>query len=253
MSLTLHATLADRLRALITSGEYAAGNLLPSETELAAQYEVSRSTVRQAINALVIDGLITSRPGVGHLVRATTTIVWQASDPERNTTTDGPGPQDSWSRSVRDQGHLPTEALSVLIEWPDRRVAECLRLGPQDPVVVRRRLRSVDGSPYSTSDSYYPQAIVAGTEIERPGDILPGVYAVFERLGRRWVSTVDRWTFRPPTRDETAQLRIARGVPVAEMARVSSDVDGTPVRLTLSVVPGDRHVIEYTHPEGARS
>lgn len=83
--------------------------------------------------------------------------------------------------------------------------------------------------------------------MEEPGDLTPGVYAIFDRLGRAWVRTVDQWTARAPTRDETIALGIPRGVAVAEVARRSFDRDGVPVRLSLFVLPGDRHVIEYEH------
>lgn len=61
----LPVLLADELRARIRSGEWSAGERLPTEAELGAQYEVSRSTVRQAVKALEGQGLVTSRHGKG--------------------------------------------------------------------------------------------------------------------------------------------------------------------------------------------
>jgi GntR family transcriptional regulator len=132
----------------------------------------------------------------------------------------------------------------------DERVARYLRLAPREPVVVRRRLRSVDGEPYSTADSYYPRSVVAGTAVELPEDVLPGVYAVFEQLGRPWVRTVDQWISRAPTREEIERLHIGRGISVAEVVRISYDADDIPLRLSLFVLPGDKHIVEYIHTQG---
>jgi len=49
-------------------------------------------------------------------------------------------------------------------------IATRLELADGEPAVVRRRLRFVDGQPYNTNDSYFPHAIVAGSEIARPGE-----------------------------------------------------------------------------------
>jgi GntR family transcriptional regulator len=248
MTEPVYATLAARLRRDITTGTLRPGDYLPSESTLVRDQAVSRGTVRRAIDELVAEGLVVSRNGRGHQVRQTVQLYWRASDPERGDGT--VVPSDVWSRHVRAQGHEPSELIRAEIGLADEAVARWLAIPPGAAVAIRRRLRFVDGSPYSIADSYYPRSIVAGTEIEEPGDITPGVFAVFERLGRPWVRTVDQWTARAPTRDEAVTLAIPRGVAIAEVARRSFDASGVPVRLSLFVLPGDRHVIEYEHTRG---
>jgi GntR family transcriptional repressor for pyruvate dehydrogenase complex len=53
-----------QLREAILSGVFAGGDKLPSETDLATQFSVSRTTVREALRALASDGLISKTPGV---------------------------------------------------------------------------------------------------------------------------------------------------------------------------------------------
>ena len=60
-----HESVARQLRAAILDGTYAAGDRLPIERELSEQFEVSRSTVRQALLILDQQGLIRVKPGVG--------------------------------------------------------------------------------------------------------------------------------------------------------------------------------------------
>ena len=57
--------LADELRARIRSGEWPEGLSLPTERELSAQSGLSRTTVREALRMLEVDGMIEIRPGRG--------------------------------------------------------------------------------------------------------------------------------------------------------------------------------------------
>lgn len=61
----LYRQVADQLRALIDSGEYAVGDRLPTERELAEQLKVSRPTVREALIALEVEGRVRIRVGSG--------------------------------------------------------------------------------------------------------------------------------------------------------------------------------------------
>jgi DNA-binding FadR family transcriptional regulator len=62
--------VAERLAAEIRSGAYAPGERLPSERDLARRLEVGRASVREAIAALQVEGLIETRPGSGSFVAA---------------------------------------------------------------------------------------------------------------------------------------------------------------------------------------
>lgn len=55
----------ERIRAAILSGELQSGQRLPSEAELARQFDVSRNTVREALRSLSTQNLITKAPGAG--------------------------------------------------------------------------------------------------------------------------------------------------------------------------------------------
>jgi GntR family transcriptional repressor for pyruvate dehydrogenase complex len=66
----LYERIAGDLRGLLASGRYALGDKLPSERDLAAQYKVSRPTVREAIIALELDGMVEVRTNSGVYVAA---------------------------------------------------------------------------------------------------------------------------------------------------------------------------------------
>lgn len=61
----LYRQIADQLRRLIDGGEFAVGSRLPPERDLAAQLGVSRPSVREALIALEVAGLVEVRMGSG--------------------------------------------------------------------------------------------------------------------------------------------------------------------------------------------
>lgn len=65
----LYHQLAERLTNAIRAGEFAPGERIPSEPRLAAEYGIGRPTVRQALDALVRQGLLSRRRGSGTFVR----------------------------------------------------------------------------------------------------------------------------------------------------------------------------------------
>lgn len=65
----LYRQIADQLRQLMASGEFALGSRLPAERELADQLGVSRPSVREALIALEVEGLIEVRTGSGIYVQ----------------------------------------------------------------------------------------------------------------------------------------------------------------------------------------
>jgi len=66
----LYRQIADQIRGLIKSGEFPAGSRLPPERDLARQLGVSRPSVREALIALEIEGMVEVRIGSGIYVLA---------------------------------------------------------------------------------------------------------------------------------------------------------------------------------------
>ncbi|MBF0680046.1 MAG: FadR family transcriptional regulator [Devosia sp.] len=87
----LYLQIADQIRDQITAGAAAPGKQLPSERDLAASLGVSRPTLREALIALEVAGLVEVRVGVGAFVR---------------------GPQ-SPGDGLPEQSHSPVEIMAV--------------------------------------------------------------------------------------------------------------------------------------------
>lgn len=71
----LYQQIADKLSAMIESGDFPPGSYLPPERELAEQFGVSRTSVREALIALEVSGLVSVRVGDGVKVRHPETAV----------------------------------------------------------------------------------------------------------------------------------------------------------------------------------
>jgi len=80
----LYRQIADQLRGLVERGEYAVGTRLPPERDLALQLGVSRPSVREALIALEVEGLVEVRMGSGVYVRP--------HDPKQLKRVSGEGP-----------------------------------------------------------------------------------------------------------------------------------------------------------------
>jgi len=64
----IHEEVVSQVHDLIKEGRYKAGDQLPSERELAETFQVSRTSVREALRALETEGLIVSRTGMGNFI-----------------------------------------------------------------------------------------------------------------------------------------------------------------------------------------
>ena len=65
----LYRQIAEQLRVGMLSGEFAVGSRLPAERDLAKQLSVSRSSVREALIALEVEGWVEVRTGSGYLAK----------------------------------------------------------------------------------------------------------------------------------------------------------------------------------------
>jgi GntR family transcriptional regulator len=169
MTGVLYRKVAEDIKAAISAGAYAAGTRLPSESELAEQYAVSRGTVRQAFAALRADGVIASRRGA------------------RRVVVGGPRVQSfgellSFSRWARAMGEVPSGRVESL-ERRATKPAEARHLGLQPEAIVYRlvRVRLLSGRPVMVERAVYPEKVgvlVAGLDLARES-ITEGL----ERLG----------------------------------------------------------------------
>lgn len=239
----IYQQIADDLRGRIQAGTLAPGAKLPTELGLAEEHGVTRATVRQAVQLLVNEGLVVADRPRGHFVRTIERLTYR---PQKEWRERPAYPDlDQFMDEQVELGRKPEQTIAVELAEPPADVAARLNLPDGGTVVVRKRVRYLDGVPFNTNDSYFPRALVEGSEIMLPADIGRGANVVLAELGAEQTHAVDEIEVRMPTPDEASRLEIGLGVPVAMHRITGYTAEGRPVRVVRNVLPGDRHVVVF--------
>ena len=152
---------------------------MPSENELAAEYNTSRKTARSALAVLRSEGLITTGQGRRATVRprGQVGITVTGSNYRKHRGLGLPG----FNAQALEQGQRPRQEIREVTRIPaPSEVAARLDIDEGAEVVVRRLTFLLEGSPIATHDSYFPADLVADTAIEQPQLIRGGAHAVIE-------------------------------------------------------------------------
>ncbi|GLW95240.1 GntR family transcriptional regulator [Actinokineospora globicatena] len=216
----LHADLLRR----VEGGEFTRS--FPGELALAAAYEVSRNTVREALRRLRADGTVVA--GRGHPPRL-----------GRQTEITQPlGALYSLFASVRANGLSATSSVRVLDVRADGVVAAKLGLEESTPLLYLERVRFAGGTPLAVDRVWLPHALAAGL---RDADFTEtSLYRELdERCGIRLTDGQERIRAVVPTPGERRLLAAP-----ADTAALAIDRLGlagrTPVEWRHTVVRGDR-------------
>ncbi len=225
--LPLYSQLREALLALLKDGEFREGDSFPTERELGEKFEVSRITVRRALDELVREGYLIARQGKGTFV----------AKPKISRHV----PQmRSFSQEMIDQGQRPgSRLLSLGHQRVGLRIATALSLPEDSWVWVVERLRLADEEPICISLVYLnlpPQITLTPAELEQESSL----WKILENKGIHFAF-----------REENIQA-IAAGAQEAELLQVEP---GAPLLFVEGTVYSDRgDPIEYhqMHNRGDR-
>lgn len=212
------------------------GDAIPSERELVRRLQVSRVTVRHAIEELVTEGRLEKSHG-------------------RGTYVTGPRVESrlhlmSFSREMRARGLEPqTRVLDACEVAAAGLVAERLAITPGEPVVRVTRLRLADGTPMAVETGYYPSACFPGLlELE-----LNSLYDIFARHYDLTVTSAKQ-EIRAEAADQAqaATLGIVKRAPLLVQERVTF-AGRRVVEFATSHYRADRYRIQMSlTPSGSR-
>lgn len=239
--------IASMLRDAISSGQLEAGERLPSEAALIEHFGVARMTVRQAVQELRSEGLVTSEHGRGVFVRPAPPIRRLASD--RFARRHRARGKAAFTAETEKSGYTPhVDNITVTREKPDSVVAERLRLIPDDEVVVRSRRYLADGRPVETATSYIPAIFAQGTKIEQTDTGPGGIYARLEEAGHSLARFTEEVGARMPTPEERRALQLPAGAPVLTVVRTAYDTNDVAVEVCDTVKVASAYLLEYDFP-----
>ena len=141
-----------RLKNEINKGTYPVGGFLPKECELEKIYQVSRTTVRNAVKILVQEGLVEVRQGSG------TRVLNHKAIQNYNKVT-------SVTESLMKKGYrVTTSDMMIDIISADKQLADELEIPEGTSVARIQRLQLADEEPVTLMENYIEYAKVPGIE-----------------------------------------------------------------------------------------
>ncbi|MBA0051685.1 GntR family transcriptional regulator [Streptomyces sp. AJS327] len=231
--LPLYAQLVEDLRQGIESGQWPVGSRLPSERELCTRFDVSRITVRHAIDIAQQEGLLERVHGVGTFV---------AQPPVEQTLNH----VNSFEQTLAQRGLVAATSIhSASATVGDLALASVLRLEAMEPVTNLQLVGRGNDEPVVFYDSYFPQdvgeqVVSAAKRAQRKGSPFStldlyrdSVRAAPDRLEQ---------TFEAMVADRALAdlLAVSEGWPVLRVISVMSQA-GRPIEYRMASYRGDRY------------
>ena len=209
--------------SLIT--DLAAGSAVPTERELAERLQTSRTTIRQAIAELVVEGRLERTQGRG-------TFVAQPKLMHVRQLT-------SFSKDLQAQGRRPGSVMLNIDERPaDAEVSEHLEIAPGTPIHRVERLRTAANETIAHEIAYLAGSLPdLANELAVRGSLYQTLDEAFG-IELAFVEDVVETALADPL--EADLLGVDTGLPILLVHRTGRDGSGRPVEWTRSVFRGDR-------------
>lgn len=219
------------------------GSALPTEREFAERFDTSRTTVRQAIAELVIEGRLERTQGRGTFVSQPKLMqVRQAT---------------SFSQDLAAEGWSPgSRILSVSVETATEQMAGPLRVEPGQQVQRVERLRTRGDEVIAHEVAYLPGVLPGlAEELATRGSLYRTLDEAYGRVVDAVEDSVETTLADPVAAD---LLGVDTGLPLLLVHRTAWDRDGQPVEWTRSLFRGDRfrfvarhRLADVKHPAAA--
>lgn len=223
----LHSQAEMLLRQMIEEEEYQNGKVFPNEIELAKKLAISRSTLRQAINKLVFEGLLVRRKRTGTKVAKSV-----VSSKSNNWL--------SFSQEMKLRG-ITIKNYGTDISWvlPDEEVTDFFEIKPERKVLKMAKLRGKPEGPFVYFVSYFhPRVGLTGEEdFTQPlYEMLEHEHSVIATLSKEEISAIaaDRFI--------ADKLHIPVGSPVLFRKRFVYDHGERPIEYNLGFYKADSFV-----------
>ncbi len=203
----LYHQLKEALTKLIQD-EYQPGDTIPTEPELEKMFGVSRMTVRQAVNALVEEEIVSKQQGRGTYVQMPK-ITHQLTGVT------------SWTKQMRERGLEPkTVSMEMDRITPSARLQQTMNIGEEEPLIRITRVRYAGDEPMCVMVNYILEKAVPGMlekkkNFESLYEFLREEYGIVIHKAQETVQA------RQVPDDEAEKLQIQAGSPVLYVTRLS--------------------------------
>lgn len=217
---------------LIDSGKLVEGEQMPTEGEIGSLFNVSRITVRQALDELSRTGRIAKMQGRGSFVAA------RKTDLQLNHLL-------GFSEEMRQLGLTPsTRIIEKSILRPNEQVAHALKISTTQQILYILRVRCANDVPTAVEAVHIPFHRFPTLE---QLDLTTSLYSLlYDHFGLQAGSATQSIQAGKATRREAELLEMRTGEPVLNITRISYDMAGQPFENVLSAYRGDRYVFNVT-------
>ena len=234
----LYSQIVSIVKRNISAGTLSSGDLLPSESELCRCFNISRSTVRQAIGTLEADGLVVRKQGRGTFV----------AEPKVRRRTENVY---SFTSEISSMGLTPSSTLiefDVIDPTPD--IIKVLELsGPESQVYRFTRIRNVNDEPLILETSFYPRYIYP--KLTRELLQTHSFYSLLYEVGVVPANAVDSYEAVVIGRQESELLHCKPGSCGFSVQRRTYTESGLCYEFTQSLMRADRVKLDvFLHKDG---
>jgi GntR family transcriptional regulator len=228
----IYHQLEEYIKQQIETGILKEEAVIPSEREYAERFQISRMTVRQAINNLVSEGYLKRQKGRGTFVNK------KKVEQELQGMT-------SFTEDMLSRGMNPSSTLlSFKIIPADKNTASDLKIEENDSIYKIKRIRLADGAPMALEMAYIPVQIVPGLTEENSNLSL---YQYIEEHLSLSISEANQEIEASVADSHDAEnLGINIGDPTLLIKRISYLTDGIPFELVKSTFRADRYRFVHT-------
>lgn len=223
----LYSQIVEILRKQIENGDFTAGDLFYTEKKLQEMFQVSRVTVRQAINELENIGYLQCSRGIG------TTVTYGKIDENLESLV-------SFTDEMKRHGkRMTTSYCDMKLIKAEKTVAAQLEIEPGEECYRLARVRNADGEPIVYSVTFLKRIR------EYPLDISYYMESLYQFLQSEYNMKVvkGRDTFEAvaATKEICGYLGIQESSPVFKRVRKAYEESGQIVEYTVCYYPGDRY------------
>ena len=226
-SVALYQQLVDEIKEMISSGKLSEGDRIMTELELSRNYDISRITVRKAIEILVEEGILIKKQGIGTFVAG-------------KRLTRNMGVFMGFSQNCEANGQKPgTKLLSASLTNPVGSDEKTLGLAENEKVIVLRRLRLIDDVPVILEENHFSQkyAFLLGEDLER------SLYSILEEHGIQAYWGKRRVSICYASAEEAEILGVKKGAALLLMKDICLSQEGEIIHSCKSLIYPERYEI----------
>lgn len=210
------------------------GDKIPSERQLCIDYDVSRTTVRNAIRQLVSSGLIIQIQGKGSFVTG------------KHKLTDNLSNYYSFTQRTIANGMVPkSEILDFRIKKANKDLAKQMQINNADLIIELVRLRLADDEPMMYETTYIPYDRF--TNISRELISEKPLYDIFDESNAAIFTVNERFSVSKLNNKIANFLGQNHDAPSLKIIRKSFDFDENLVEYTISYARGDKFYYETSY------